>query len=160
MHAQNSRPELSAFLFNFTFSNTKMFDDDFLLAGEIKFCSSFQGRKRNPNPNFLVRIFSGGVGSSTARGGGQKVRCVPRKQGNQTFLGGISRDFAARISRRCPKSLRKKSLRSIFGPYRWFPRSQSEFLSEFREPLPGRLEYLELSESSGMASSSLPECLC
>ena len=48
----------------------------------------FQGRKGNPNPNFLVWIFSGGVGSSTWMGGGQKVRHVPRSQENQTFRAG------------------------------------------------------------------------
>ena len=39
-----------------------------------------------------------GWGSSTWRGGGRKVRYVRRNQGNQTFW----------LSRRCPKSLRKK----------------------------------------------------
>ena len=38
--------------------------------------------------NRLVRIFSGGVGVCASRGGGQKVRYVPRNQGNQTFLAG------------------------------------------------------------------------
>ena len=49
------------------------------------------------------------------KGGGQKVRYIPRNQGNQTFLGGISRDFAG-ISRRYPKSLRKKKLVFTFWP--------------------------------------------
>ena len=31
-----------------------------------------QGRKRNPNPNFLVRIFSGGVGVFHVKGWGPK----------------------------------------------------------------------------------------
>ena len=73
-------------------------------------------RKKSTNPSFWVWISSGGRGSSTRRGGDQKVRYVPGNQGNQTFFGGISRDFAG-ISRRCLKSLRK-SLFSIFGPYR------------------------------------------
>ena len=36
IHAQNSRPELSAFLSNFTFSNPKFIHGDFLLTGETK----------------------------------------------------------------------------------------------------------------------------
>ena len=40
IHAQNSRPELSAFLFNFTFSNPKFIHGDFLLTGETKNCMS------------------------------------------------------------------------------------------------------------------------
>ena len=38
IHAQNSRPELSAFLSNFTFLNPKFIHGDFLLAGETKIC--------------------------------------------------------------------------------------------------------------------------
>ena len=34
IHAQNSRPELSAFLSNFTFLNPKFIHGDFLLTGE------------------------------------------------------------------------------------------------------------------------------
>ena len=33
IHAQNSRPELSAFLSNFTFLNQKIIQGDFLLTG-------------------------------------------------------------------------------------------------------------------------------
>ena len=48
-----------------------------------------QARKGNPNPDFLVRISSGGVGFFHVGGGqGQKARYVPRNQGNQTFLAG------------------------------------------------------------------------
>ena len=36
IHTQNSRPELSAFLSNFTFLNPKFIHGDFLLAGETK----------------------------------------------------------------------------------------------------------------------------
>ena len=36
IHAQNSRPELSAFLSNFTFLNPKYIHGDFLLTGETK----------------------------------------------------------------------------------------------------------------------------
>ena len=41
-----------------------------------------QARKRNPNPNLWVRISSGGVG---LRGGGQKVRYVPRNPRKPSF---------------------------------------------------------------------------
>ena len=37
IHAQNSRPELSAFLSNFTFLNPKSIHGDFLLTGETNF---------------------------------------------------------------------------------------------------------------------------
>ena len=36
IHAQNSRPELSAFFSNFTFLNPKFIHGDFLLTGETK----------------------------------------------------------------------------------------------------------------------------
>ena len=36
IHAQNSRPELSAFLSNFTFLKPKFIHGDFLLTGETK----------------------------------------------------------------------------------------------------------------------------
>ena len=76
-----------------------------------------QARKRNPNLNFLVRIFSGGVGVFHPKGWGPKRSVCPSKPGKSNFFGGISRDFAG-ISRGCPKSLRKKGLGSIFGPYK------------------------------------------
>ena len=66
-----------------------------------------QGRKRSPNLNFLVRIFSGGVGVFHVKGWGPKSSVWPSKPGRSNFLGGISRDFAG-ISRKRPKSLRKK----------------------------------------------------
>ena len=75
-----------------------------------------QGGKRNPNPNFLVRIFSSGVGVFHVNGWGAKSSIRPSKPGKSNFLGGISRDFAG-ISRGRPKSLKKKSLGSIFVPY-------------------------------------------
>ena len=46
-----------------------------------------QGRTRNPNPNFLVQISSGGVGVFHVKGR-QKVRHVPRSQGKTNFLAG------------------------------------------------------------------------
>ena len=50
------------------------------------------------------------------KGWGPKSSIRPSKPGKSNFLGGISRDFAG-ISRGRPKSLRKKSLGSIFVPY-------------------------------------------
>ena len=49
-------------------------------------------------------------------GWGPKSSVCPSKPGKSNFFGGISWDFVG-ISRRCPKSLRKKSLCSSFGPY-------------------------------------------
>ena len=64
-------------------------------------------KKRNPNPNFLVRISSGGVRGFHVNGVGAKKFGVSfETQGSQTF-GGDIQDFAG-ISRGCPKSLRKK----------------------------------------------------
>ena len=48
--------------------------------------------------------------------GTMKSRSCPRQPRESNFFGGISRDFAG-ISRKRPKSLRKKCLGSIFGPY-------------------------------------------
>ena len=82
-----------------------------------KECGSFQARKRNPNPNYLVRISSGGVGVFHAEGvGAKKFGMSFETQGNQTFWRDIP-GFLAGISRRRPKSLRTKSSCSIFGPY-------------------------------------------
>ena len=60
IHAQNSRPELSAFLSNFTFLNPKFIHGDFLLTGEGQnFCGKKVPRKilqENPRqnpPNFI-----------------------------------------------------------------------------------------------------------
>ena len=66
-------------------------------------CANTQGGKKNPNPNFLVRIFSSGVGVFHVNGWGPKSSIRPSKPGKSNFLGGLSRDFAG-ISRRCPKS--------------------------------------------------------
>ena len=75
----------------------------------------FQGRKRYPNPNVLVRIFSGGVGVFRVNGWGPKSSVPPSKPGKSNFSGGISRDFAG-VSRRCPKSLRKKVCVQFLAP--------------------------------------------
>ena len=47
IHAQNSRPELSAFLSNFTFLNPKFIHGDFLLTGVTK-NASVSGLQRRP----------------------------------------------------------------------------------------------------------------
>ena len=57
-----------------------------------------QVRKRNQNPNFLVRIFSSGVQVFHVKGWGPKSSVCPSKTGKSNVLGGISRDFAG-ISR-------------------------------------------------------------
>ena len=68
----------------------------------------FQARKRNPNPNFWVRIFSVWVGVFHVNGWGPKSSVCPSKPGKSNFFAGISRRY--------PKSLRKKSLCSILVP--------------------------------------------
>ena len=86
------------------------------LSGLSRF---FQARKRNPNPNFLVRIFSGGVGVFHVKGWGPKVRYAPRNQGNQTFF--LGRDilgFCRDIPEE-PEKFEKKGLGSILIPYFW-----------------------------------------
>ena len=51
--------------------------------------SSIQGRKRNPNLNFLVRISSGGVGVFQVQGWGQEVRYVLRNPLKPNFWADI-----------------------------------------------------------------------
>ena len=91
---------------------TEMFSTTFAgrnwnLQATLKFSSKNQARKKGTNPNIWVRIFSGGVGVFHTKGWGPRSSVCPSKPGKSNFLGGISRDFAG-ISRRCPKSLRKK----------------------------------------------------
>ena len=75
----------------------------------------FQGGKRNPNPNFLVRIFFSGVGVFHVKGWGPKSSIRPSKPGKSNFLGGISRDFAG-ISRGAPEKFEKKKFGFNFRP--------------------------------------------
>ena len=70
-----------------------------------------QARKRNPNPNFLVWIFSGGVGVFRMKGWGPKSSVCPSKPGKSNFFGRISRDIPA-----VPEEFEKISLCSIFVP--------------------------------------------
>ena len=74
-----------------------------------------QGRKRNPNPNFLVRISSGGVGVFRANGWGPKSSVCRSKPRETKLLGGLSRDFCRDIPE-LPEKFEKKKLCSIFGP--------------------------------------------
>ena len=55
---------------------------------------SFSGKKRNPNPNPMVRISSGGVWVFHVNGWGGKVRHVPRKPGKPNFLAGYPGQFS------------------------------------------------------------------
>ena len=75
-----------------------------------------QGRKRNPNPNFLVWIFSSGVGVFHVNGWGSKSSICPSKHRESNFLGGISRDLPG-YPGGARKVLRKKSSCSISVPY-------------------------------------------
>ena len=77
--------------------------------------NGFEAQKKNPNLNFCARIFSGGVGVFHVKGWGPKSSVCPSKPRESNLFGGISRDFA-RISRKRPKSLRKKCLGSILVP--------------------------------------------
>ena len=103
-------------LSDFVFSQAmRLFSFDFrlclrglrLVPKQLAFLPHFQARKTNPNLNFLVWIFSGGVGVFHTKGWGPKSSVCPSKPGKSNFFRGISRDFAG-ISRNCPKSLRKK----------------------------------------------------
>ena len=80
------------------------------------FAEHFSGTKNEPKSKLLSPIFSGGVGAFHVKGWGPKSSVCPSKPRESNFFGGISRDFAG-ISRKRPKSLRKKCLGSIFGPY-------------------------------------------
>ena len=62
-----------------------------------------QGRKRNPNPNFRVRISSGGVGVFHVKVWGPKSSVCPSKPGKPNFFGGISPGFCQDI----PEALEK-----------------------------------------------------
>ena len=74
------------------------------------------GTKKEHKPTLLsTDIFRWGRGLPR-EGVGPKSSMCPSKPGKSNFFGGISQDFAG-ISRKCPKSLRKKSLCSIFAPY-------------------------------------------
>ena len=92
---------------------------------------SNQARKRKPNPHYLVRIFSGGVGSYTWRGGGPKGSVCPLKSRKTKLFGGISRILVgypegARKSADCKRGQRKgatsKNVKKFFDTFRQFSR--------------------------------------
>ena len=56
------------------------------VVGLALHCHSFQGRKRIPNPNFLVWISSGGVGVFHVKGWGPKSSVCPRERGNRGLV--------------------------------------------------------------------------
>ena len=76
---------------------------------------SLRQEKGTQTQLFLVWISSGGAGVFRVKGWGPKSSVCPLKTRETKFFGGISWDFAG-ISRKCPKSLRKKRLCSIFVP--------------------------------------------
>ena len=77
--------------------------------------SEKSGTKKEPKPKLLSPdIFRWGRGLPH-EGVGPKSSVCPSKPGKSNFFGGISRDLAG-ISGGRPKSLRKKSLGSIFVP--------------------------------------------
>ena len=88
-----------------------------------------QRRKRNPNPNFLVRIFGGGGGGGglPREGAGPQSSVCPSKPRETKLFGGISQDFAG-ISRRRQKSLSKKRFVFDSRPPKPFFSSRSESL--------------------------------
>ena len=76
-----------------------------------------QGRKRNPNPNFLVQASSGRAGVFQVKGWGPKSSVCPSKPWQTKLFGGISRD-SCRVFRGCPTSLRKKVCVWFLSPKR------------------------------------------
>ena len=74
-----------------------------------------QARKRNPNPNFLVRTSSSGVGFFHVKGWGPKSSVCPSKPWETKLFGGISPDFCRDIPG-APEKFEKKSLCSISAP--------------------------------------------
>ena len=77
--------------------------------------ASAQGRKRNPNLNFEVRIPLGRVGVFHVKGWWSKSPVCPLKPRETKLFGGISRDFCRDVPGVTEK-FEKKSLCSIFVP--------------------------------------------
>ena len=75
-----------------------------------------QARKKNPNLNFWVRIFSGGVGVFHVKGWGPKSSVCPSKPRESNFfwrdIPGFCRDIPE-----APEKFEKKKLGSILVPY-------------------------------------------
>ena len=75
-----------------------------------RYVANVQARQRSPNPNFLVRISSGGVGVENVKGWGPNSSVCPSKPGKPNFLGGFGRDIL-------PEKFENKSLCLIFSSY-------------------------------------------
>ena len=71
---------------------TKIVNKTFV--NKLAFPKDDQGRKMNPNPNFLVRIFSGGVGVFRVKGWAPKSSVCPSKARETKHFAVISRGFA------------------------------------------------------------------
>ena len=74
------------------------FKDDFERSRQIQIQANtvfelFAGKKRSTNPNFWVRISSGGVGVFHVKGWRPKSSVCPSKPRETKFLGGIFRDY-------------------------------------------------------------------
>ena len=68
----------------------------------------------HPNPNFMVRISSGGMGVFHARGWGPKSSVCPSKPRETKLFSGVSWDFCRDVPG-APEKFEKNSLCSIFG---------------------------------------------
>ena len=98
-----------------------------------KFRKSLEsGTKKEPKPKLLSPdIFWWGLGVFHVKGWGPKSSICPSKPGKSNCFGGISRDFAG-ISRKCPKSLRKKVCVQLLAPIeRTFSRLFTDCLDFF-----------------------------
>ena len=62
--------------------------------GRPLFADNLKARRKSPNPNFFVRISSGGVGFFYVKGWGPKRSVCPSKPREIKLFGRISRDFA------------------------------------------------------------------
>ena len=74
-----------------------------------------QARKKNSDPNWLVRISSGGVGVFHVKGWGSKGSVCPSNPKETKLFGGISRGFARDIPG-VPEKFEKKKFVFNFWP--------------------------------------------
>ena len=100
IHAQNSRPELSAFLSNFTFSDPKFIQGDFLrpkIPCEWKFATKFASEcECVRRPQMWERVQMGFGSTGKKRKGPCTKQCAWRKH----------RSSDARLAEACPPKLR------------------------------------------------------
>ena len=81
IHAQNSHPELSAFLSNFTLLNPKLIHGDFLLTGETKKCPQPRlplGQERKISPK--RKFWPGHPCGHPAKNFGQALQILEKKK--------------------------------------------------------------------------------